>query len=63
MLLKVRKLYDPYKQQTFANVEDLIALFEDAREHPDKYSERDKASTRRLASEILGQAPEPERPF
>ena len=61
--MKVRKLYDPYKQQTFANVEDLLALFEDARRHPEKYSEPDKESIRRLAREILGNPPEPERPF
>jgi len=60
---KVRKLYDPYKQQTFASVEDLLTLFEDARRHPKEYSDHDKESIRRLANEILGKPAEPERPF
>ena len=63
MQMKIRKLYDPYKQQTFANVEDLLALFKDAREHPEKFTEGNKESTRRLAQEILGKSPDPERPF
>ena len=58
----IRKLYDPYKQQTFANVEDLLALFEDAKAHPEKY---DEATMRRLAEEVTGKKPEPqiEGPF
>ena len=62
-MVKVRKLYDPYKQQTFANVEDLFALFKDAKEHPEKY---DKEVITRLAEEVTGKKqiePTIERPF
>ena len=62
-MIKIRKLYDPYKQQTFANVEDLFALFKEAREHPENFTASDKESLRRLAEEILGKPTEPERPF
>ncbi len=59
--MKIRKIYDPYKQQTFANVEDLLALFKDVKAHPEQYNE---ASVTRLAEEVLGKKPiTTERPF
>lgn len=60
--MKIRKIYDPYKQQTFANLEDLLAFFKDVKEHSEQYNE---AAVARLAEEILGKTPQPiiERPF
>ncbi len=57
--MKIRKLYDPYKQQTFANVEDLLAMFKDAKEHPENYDEK---TITRLAEEVMGKQ-QMERPF
>lgn len=54
MPVKIRKLYDPYKQQTLANVEDLLALFEDAKIHPENYTE---AIVEQLAEEVTGKRP------
>lgn len=51
-MIKVRKLYDPYKQTTFANVEDLIALLKDARQAPCNYNSE---AVERLCKESLGQ--------
>ncbi len=62
-MIKIRKLYDPYKQQTFARVEDLLALFGDAKEHPENYDEQ---AITRLAEELTGKRkaePTIERPF
>jgi len=61
-MLLVRKLYDPYKQQTFANIDDLLILLKDAKKHPESY---DKKIIIRVAEELLGKKPEPqiERPF
>ena len=58
--MKIRKLYDPYKQQTFANVEDLLSFFEDVKAHPEKYNE---SFIRRLAEDVLGKTPQVEKPF
>ena len=63
MQVKVRKLYDPYKHQTFARVEDLLVLLEDAKDHPKKYDEQ---VITRLAEELMGKKkiePIMERPF
>lgn len=60
--VKVRKLYDPYKEQTLANVDDLIALFEDAKAHPENY---DAEVIKRLAEEVTGKRKiaDPNKPF
>jgi hypothetical protein len=60
MQVKVRTLYDPYKQRTLANVEDLLALFEDVKAHPENY---DEATVKRLAAEVLGKMPASNKPF
>ena len=55
-------LRDPNSGEVFADIDDLIAFFKDAREHPDKY---DQAAITRLAEEAMGKKKEPtmERPF
>ena len=37
--MKVRTIRDPETGKTCADVRDLIALFKDIREHPDKYDQ------------------------
>ncbi len=61
-MVKVRKIYDPYKQITYANVDDLLALLKDAKEHPEQY---DQKAIIRLCEELMGKKHEPmvEKPF
>ena len=61
--MNVRTIADPNTGETFADVNDLVYLFRDIKEHPEKY-DRDAVIT--LIGEIAGKIPikkEPERPF
>lgn len=55
-------LRDPNSGEVFADIDDVIALLRDAREHPEKY---DEATITRLAEEAMEKKREPtiERPF
>jgi hypothetical protein len=61
--MNIGTIRDPNSGEVFADIDDLIALFKDAREHPDKY---DEIVITRLAEEATGkkkvEAPI-ERPF
>ena len=43
--------------------EDLMALFKDARAHPENYSAKDRETLKRLSREILNKPADPDRPF
>ena len=54
-------LRDPYKDKTYAKVDDLIELLKDIREHPENYNQD---AVVKLIEQLTGKIPiEPEIPF